>query len=213
MTLTDFLDYILPDVPGCPSPVASRAALRAATDFLSRSQAWVEVQDPIAVVANQQEYELDAPSGARVIDVLAIHTRAGELMPLTLDQLPRVYADWQTVEGNVPAHYTRGFDFTTFRVYPKPTEPNGETLRVQAVYTLRDTATAIPDEIVRMYGEAIASGAKERLMTMPGVAWKDLQLAQYHATKYQEGLNEARIRSAMGNTLASVAARPRRFGQ
>lgn len=213
MLISNFLPYVLPDVPGCPTAVAKAAVRLAAKEFLTDTGAWNEIQDPVTVVANAQEYDLEAPSGARCIDLKDIYTSCGRLTPKTIDQLSIVMPDWATAEGNIPAYYTRAFDFTTYRVFPKPTAPNGMVMRPHAVYTLLDTATAIPDEIVERYAEVIASGAKARLMTMPKVAWQDLQLAGYHKGVFEEGKSVARITAAHNKTSGAARAKPRRFGQ
>lgn len=215
MTLLDFVDkYVMADVPGCPTAVAKEKAFKAAQDFLTFSQVWVEVQDPEYVVARVRDYPLWAPTGARCIDILNIYTRAGALVPRTIQQLADEMPNWQSAEGSVPQFYTRSFDFTTFYVYPLPTDPGDETLSVHGVYTLKEGATSILDEIVERFGEVIAHGAKERLMTMAGgVTWANPQLAIYHRNEYDTGRSVARITAAHGKTSGAAVARPRRFGQ
>lgn len=213
ISLSDLLDRILPDTPGCPSAVARAALLRTAIDFLTKSHAWSEVQDPVDVTADEAEYFLEAPTGARCIEILHVYTRAGELIPATLAQIASIWPDWQVAQGSAPSHYTRAHDYTSLRVYPMPTAPNGETLTVHAVYTLKDTADSIPDVIVNAWGDVLAHGAKARLMTMPGVTWKDLELARYHLTEYEGGRAEARIQAELDRTPAAPRVKPRRFGQ
>lgn len=213
MLLNDFLKYVLPDVPGCPSAVAKQKLLEAATDFLTRSQAWNEVQYAQRVQPDQQEYWLDAPSGARCIDVLDVYTVAGHLIPVTLGQLAQVMPDWQTAEGSTPTYYTRAFDFETLRVFPKPTQPGSETLTVHAVYTLTDRSATIPDVIAQRYAEPIAHGTKFRLMTMPRAQWQDLKLAEYHRSEFESGVSMALITATHGKTAGSARVQPRRFGQ
>lgn len=213
MTLTDFLDFILPTVPGCPSPVAKKAAIEAAIEFLTESQAWNEIQDALPVADNAQEYDLDAPTGARCIDIKAVYTRCGELVPVTIEQLAARMSDWQAAEGNVPQLYTRAFDFTTFRVYPKPTEPGVETMRVHGVYTLKRSSTTIPDDIVDRYGKSIASGALRDLLVIPKTTWQDLNLAVFHKNEFETAKTMAKITAAHGKTAGAISVRPRRFGQ
>jgi hypothetical protein len=213
MTLDDFLRYVLPDVSGCPSVTARQAVLEAAIDFLTFSGAWSEIQDPVAIMANIAEYDLEAPSGARCIDVKEVFTRAGALTPLTLRQLAVLMPNWQTAEANAPAYYTRAFDFTSIRVYPMPTDPNGETLSMHAVYTLKDDATTIPDEIVQRYRKVIAAGAKATLMGMSKVAWADPVNAARHQSEFDSGKVVARITANHDKTTGCVVVPARRFGQ
>jgi hypothetical protein len=213
MTLEDFCKYVLPDVPGCPTFTAKQAVLAAATEFLTFSGAWNEIQDPVDVQDNVSEYDLDAPSGARAIDIKAIYTTSGELVPVTLRELAQILPTWQTAEGSAPAYYTRAFDFTTIRVYPKPVNPPAETLTMHVVYTLKDTATTIPDAIVQRYQEPIASGAKARLMVMAKVAWSDPKLALYHKAMFDDGKLAARVTASHDKTPAGLYVPARAFGQ
>jgi hypothetical protein len=213
MLITDFLKYVLPAVPGCPTAVAKQAVMEAVEEFLTNSQAWNEVQDPVPVAANVQEYDLEAPTGGRCIDIRAIYTLAGELVPKTIEQLAHALPAWQTAEGSVPHFYTRAFDFTTFRVYPMPIDPGEETMRVHGVYTLKDTATAINDELVYRYRQAFADGAKAILMKQPKTTWQDLKLSAHHRDEFETAMSMAKITAAHGKTAGAISVRPRKFGQ
>lgn len=213
MKAADFLKYVLPHVPGCPSVTARQAVLDAAREFLSESQVWDEIQDPIPVADDVQEYDLEAPVGALCIDVREIYLRTGTLIPVTVAQLSSVLPDWQTAQGSQPRFYTRSFDFSSIRIFPKPLEPAGQTMRVHGVYTLSEAATDIPDAIVARYREPIASGAKYRLMVLPGQTWTDLRLAEHHKNKFDDAVMTARITAQHGKTAGSAAVRPRAFGR
>lgn len=214
MTLLDFLDdNVMADVPGCPTAVAKKALLKTAIDFLSVSKAWSEVQDPIAVVDGVADYDFDAPTGARCIEIKAVYTKTGEIDGVNMTELALRMPNWQDAAGSSPLMYTRAFDFSSLRVYPMPTNPNGETLRVHAVYTLTDTATSIPDDIVQRYADALSCGTKARLMLIPKTDWQDLKLAGYHKGEYETARSVAQITAAHDKTAGAVRARPRRFGQ
>jgi hypothetical protein len=216
MTITDFLKYVLSDVSGCPTATAKQAVLDAATEFLTYTGAWNEIQDPITLLTNVSEYDLEAPTGARCIDILAVYSSfspSGELIPVTMEQLARDIPNWNTAEGNLPSHYTRAFDFRAIRVFPLPTDPGAATLRMHAVFTLKDTATTIPDDIVWRYREQIASGAKARLMIMSKVPWRDLESAAIHSGIFDSGKLAAKVTAAHGKTRGAIFVPPRVFGQ
>lgn len=212
MTLDDFLKYVLPDVPGCPAIVARQAVTDSADDFLTFSGVWSEVQDAFALADGVNEYDLEAPAGARCIDVRAVYTSVGALTPVTVDELARRLPNWQSATGSCPSYYTRGFDFTTLRVYPRPENPNGETIAVHAVYTLKDSTSSIPDIIVQRYRDVIADGAKAKLKSMSKVAWADLARAAVHKEDFEAGKVTARITALHGNTAGSITVPSRRFG-
>lgn len=212
MDITDFNEYVYPDVRGCPTADVTRAVRDAATEFLTFSGAWKEVQEPMPLVADERQYFLSAPTDGRCIDILNVYTLAGELIPQTLQQLAVTFPDWQSCEGNVPSHYTRAKDYTSIDVYPLPTDPGSETLTFHAVYTLRDTATTIPDEIVYRYKDALVSGALKRLLAMARTPWQDLKLAAYHAGQFQDAKEAARITARHDKTAGHITVPSRVFG-
>jgi hypothetical protein len=216
MLIADFVKYVLPDVQGCPTGTAKLAVIDAATEFLTFSGAWSEVQDAIALSDNNAEYDLEAPSGARCIDLRAVYasfSSDGKLIPVSMDQLAVAIPSWQTAESNLPSHYTRAFDYTTIRVFPLPTDVDGHSIRPHASYTLKETATSIPDVIVQRYREVISSGAKARLMVMSKVNWRDIESAKFHLDRFENGKLAAKVIAEHGNTKSSVFVPPRAFGQ
>jgi hypothetical protein len=215
MTLDDFLKYVLPEVPGCPTVTAKQAVLDAADEFLTFTGAWDEVQDAIPLLADVQEYELEAPTGARCIDLKAVYTRAGQLEGVTIRQLAVLLPNWQSAEASHPSHYTRAFDFSNIRVYPLPTAPDGETIAMHAVYTVTDRATTIPDVIVQRYREPIAAGAKARLQRMsPKVAtWADARAAKERQDEFEDGKLAARVTANHSKTTGALYVPARAFGQ
>lgn len=215
MLITDFLKYVLPEVPGCPTVSAKQAILDSATEFLTYSGAWNELQDPIALSALNNEYDLDAPTGARCIDIRAVYATfysTGHLQPATMTQIALLFPQWATATANLPSHYTRAFDFNTIRVFPIPDNPNGEVIRIHAVYTLKADATLIPDDIVERYREVIAAGAKTRLLRM-GAQWKDMAMSAFYKTEFENGKLVAKVTAEHGKTRGYVTAPARRFGQ
>jgi hypothetical protein len=214
MQISDLLPRVLPDVPGCPSAVARDAILKAADQFFTDSAIWDEVQDPIEVVDGQADYDLEAPSGARCINVKTVYGNSGyELTGVDLMQLANAMPDWQTAAASTPRLYTRAFGFDFIRVFPLPTNPVAETLRVHGVYTVKDTSTTLPDEVMQRYADEIASGAKYRLMVQPRTTWQDLKLAQFHRDIFLSGIASARITAAHGKTTVAARVQPRRFGR
>lgn len=72
MKLDDLYPLVLPFVPELPLPTVDQHIKLAAQEFYRRSHAWRETLDPITLVADQTEYDLDAPvSGTRIEKVLS----------------------------------------------------------------------------------------------------------------------------------------------
>jgi hypothetical protein len=217
MTLDDFLVYVLPDVPGCPSALAKQAVLDTAIDFLTHSKAWNEVQDPITLLAGtgSNVFDLEAPVGARCIDLRNVYTSwgSGQLVGKTLREISMILPTWQIAEANLPTWFTRAQDFSTFTVYPIPTTTNGETITPHAVYTLKRTATTLPDDIVDRFRDAIADGAKFRLKSMTKKTWSDPARSKVHRDDYEAARSRALVESIRDKTPGALTVTPRRFGQ
>ena len=218
MLIADFLnEFVYPDVVGCSAADMTLAVRRAATEFFIETGAWNEIQDPVPLVARTNEYGLDAPTGALVIDVRDVYATwmvNGRLIPTTIAQLAYEMPNWASAEADRASRYTRAFDFTSIRVYPLPTAPtSSDVMRIHAVYSLKRSATTIPDDIVERWGEVIASGAKSRLMVMPRVKWFEPKLAVYHGDLFASAKLAAKVNAEMSKTRGVVTAAPRAFGR
>lgn len=228
MLITDFARHVTQWAPGAPSASVAQAILDAAKQFLTETQVWNEVQQPIPLQANVQTYDMDAPIGARCIaikDIYAPYLSTGRLRGVTLDELARMMPNWQTAQasGNdlgpqsgSPSIYTRAFDFTTFNLYPMPVAPLPTTngyLQVHGVYTLLDSATSIPDDVVERYREAIVLGARARLQAMPAQTWTNERQAADAAQQFKTHIFRARVDALHAKTNGNTAVTPRVFGR
>lgn len=211
--IVDLLKFVLPEVSGCPSATAKLAIIDAAKEFLTFSGVWNEIQDPVVLEEGEPNYDLEAPTGARCINLKAVYApwaSRGELQGLTSDQLP---VDWQTAEGNLPYAYTRAMDFSSIRVYPIPTNVDGTSaIRMHAIYTLKDTATSMPDDIVERYRDAICDGAKARLMVKPKQTWTDLATAAYYQAMFNDKKLVAKVHAEHSKTRGNITVPPLKFG-
>lgn len=72
MKLDDLYPLVLPFVPELPLPTVDQHIKLAAQEFYRRSHAWRETLDPITLVADQSDYDVDSPvSGARIEKLLS----------------------------------------------------------------------------------------------------------------------------------------------
>lgn len=220
MLIDDFLATVAPDLPGCPTPSLRLAVIAAAKEFFTESMVWDEIQDEVQIIANVQDYSLDAPeAGVKCIGLKAIYAPwmvRGQLIGSTMADIARELPTWNTATGGLPSHYTRAFDFDNFRVFPIPSNvpASGSTVRPHAIYTITDAATKLPDDMVLRYGEAIASGAKYRLMLQPKKTWSaDAALAAYHKQQFEDGKIRAKVDAMHSKTTGDHYVPPRIFGR
>jgi hypothetical protein len=213
MTLDDFLVYVLPEVPGCPRQIAAQAVLDAAIDFMTFSQVWNEIQDPIALVDGVYEYDLSAGwTYARAIDIREIYTPNGRLIGKTMREIADLIPNWQVQTSSEPLYYSRAATYDTIRVFPIPQLPT-DSMTVDAVYTLRESATVIPDVVVQRWRRPIADGALARLQLMAGAAWFNERRGLRHEQDFERARADARITAMIDKASGSVRVPGRLFGR
>lgn len=212
MKIEALLRYLLPDVPGVPDVTANQALLLSTIEFCVLTHAWDEIQDPVNLSDDENEYDIDVPQGARVVAIKNIWTTAGELTPVTMSRLQQLLPSWQIATGPVPSYYNAPDDLGSFRVYPIPTDAGGLGITLRAAYAPSLSATSVPDSVVNRYLETILCGAKHRLMATPGKGWSNAPLAVYHQQRFDDGVNRAKIDILHDKTQGSLKVKPVRFG-
>mgnify|MGYP003577447698 CR=1 FL=1 len=68
-TFEKFFPDLLPQVPGCPEPVAEQALKRAAQRFCELTFAWRVRLDAISLAAGTDEYELPLPDRSELVRI------------------------------------------------------------------------------------------------------------------------------------------------
>jgi hypothetical protein len=212
MTPTDLLPYILPEVPGAPDTLVKQAIMRSANEFCREAGVWNEIQDPLIVLDNINEYEIDTPTGAQLVTIKSIWMVNRELVPVTMERLQELIPNWQEAKGSDPAYYNAANDYTSFRIYPIPYGANKAKMTVRAVYTPNQFGTFLPQFLVDIYLDEILAGAKFRLMSMPGKAWSNGELALLNKAMFDDGITKAKVFEAHDKVAGSPRVRPVRFG-
>lgn len=194
--------FVLPEVIGCPEPLLAQQIMLTAHSFCTETGVWDEVQDPILTSAGIADYEIDAPASAEMLRVRSVWLDGRELSPKQM-RTPLV-ANFGT-----PSSYHAALARGQITLDAKPQAK--QSLVVRAVYAPKLTGQALPDFLLLRYVLAIASGAKARLMLMPGQAWSNPALAQFHAAQYQGAVIDARIDMERDNLTGSLRVKPRPF--
>ena len=211
-----FMPWVLINVPGVAEVAATQAVKDATIEFCELSLVHQADHDPVTVVANLVDYDLEAPvTGTRVFKVMRAWFKGKMLSPAAPDQVndPSVYN--QSIPGyeektGDPAAYLQK-DSSTFSLMPIPTTTvaNAVTMRV-ALVPLR-SATTIADFLYENWGEFIAHGASARLLSMINRPWSNPNAAAYHRTRFQVGVNQARLQANKGYTRANLQMQFRRI--
>ena len=209
----ELLIDVLPEVPGCPPELAIREIRYAAMEFCEKTLIHQVTLDPISLKAGLSTYDIDAPDGHRVERIMKAWCKDKELTPVAPDMIPtpegyNAKIPGVTVSKGTPVAYTQPtVDTAIFLPIPDQDYRAAVTMRV-ALVPLR-TSTEFEDFIFEQWGEAIACGAKARLMITPGKPYSNTEAAGLNQQRYVSGVNDARQSAVRGYVRSSLRVKLR----
>ncbi len=207
-TLSDFYPYVLPDIPGCPEITADVALRASLIEFCEKSLIIQRDHDPITVILNKTDYDLEPPTGQLVSKVMRAWYKDTKLDPVAPDNV-----DAATVYNSLFANASikkadpRQFlqkDERTITVHPVPKETAANALTLRVALKPTRKATVFDDVLYEDYAEGVAHGAKYRLLSMANKPWTNGPAAANALTLFNAAVNVARNRAARGNTRGNV---------
>lgn len=192
-----FYPLVLPDVIGCPDPMLAMAVRNAAREFCERTGIIFEWCDPVAADGTTNLFDFDISTGQELVKVIRAIVDDVEYPVFSYKDLP---SDWQSSEPASIGHKVIQLDQENYRVYPIPSSGSIITLMVATKPTM--TATSGADDLLNLYGETIAYGAKARLMMIQKQSWTDYALAKFNRDQFN-----SEIRSVSNGAFAQRAPR------
>jgi hypothetical protein len=210
MTRDQFLALVMPDVIECPLPMVMAAANDVMEDFCRRTSCWTEILDPAPTVAGEAFIELDAPSGAVILDLQAVSVGDHPATAKRMKDIALSRSGWASARATRAEHYEFN-SVSGVRLWPTP--DTGDIL-VVAIARLAPqmSMTDLPDQVMRSNASAIAAGVKSNLMRKPKKAWTDLQSAVIYGGEYEQGVFEASNNALGAGSTEDVMVKPVRFG-
>lgn len=211
----DFLDYVMPHVPGCTKEMAVLEIRNTTIEFCERTLILQRDHDPLSVVANQQDYDFEPPQGYLVHKVMKAFYKTRELTPLTPDQLTDVFAYRDSVAGE-NATKTEPYriyqkDERTFSLHPWPSETVENALTMRVALKPTRTSSNIEDVIFEDWLDAIAAGALVRLHLSPAKPYTLPNAAALNQQTYLAKTNEARQKAIRGHVRGNQQIKLRRI--
>lgn len=181
--IEQFLPDVLPEVPGCPEPMAERQILDATIRFCRDTYAWQDEVDELEVPKGSTRFELGAEwqngiFGSQIIAVTHVGDRAFRFDGRTL-----------SVDG----------------------AQEGETLPIRAALQPERSASRVPDFLYEDHREAIAAQALSRLLLQSRVDWANPELAGVYRQDYANAVNEQKVRQARDYSDQPQRIQPVRF--
>lgn len=197
--LTDVLPYLAAD----PSdPVTEYAIRRTVVDFCADTLLWRYIPDSQDVVAGEAYYDLDAPNGGQVNNVLYAKLDGVPLINKSVEWLNANEPRWDTDSG-VSKYFTQlDSDQLILALVPDSSYTDGLSMML-SLYPSAES-TSFPSWIANQYGYTIALGAVSRLMLMPQKPWTDLAVGSAFKSEYEGNKSNARADAVMALSRASV---------
>lgn len=180
--------------------MAIRALRESAIEFCSISQCWLYSPPPIDVVANQGAYAPQLPASplsARLGVVRSAKFNGRPLLPTSWAVVDAM-DEWGAATGPVTSYTTdnNGQSVSLIKA-PEVSAPGALILRVSLVPSR--AATDVPDFLFDDYEDAIAAGAKFRLLqaTNPG-------LSQVYRQRFLQAAAKASNAQAQGRSATPI---------
>lgn len=200
----DLINDVLPHLAADPSePVTLNAIKRTVIEFCSGAWIWKAFQDPIAVRAGINTYDLEPEQGADVTTVLAAELDGLPLKPRDIPWLNNELPRWKTVGGTVK--YFTQLDTESLILAPLPDVSIASGLTITLAQQPSQAATGFPSWIYNQYVYAIVDGAVSRLMLMANKGWSDAATGLDRRMKF-----EAAIANARHSAVSALGSAPQR---
>lgn len=214
-TYEQFLDHVMPHVPGCTPDMAVQAIRNTAIEFCERTLILQRDHEPVTVTANVQDYDFAPPRNYLVHKVMKAWFKNRELVPLTPDQVSDPFAYRSSIAGE-NANKTEPYwlyqkDERTFSVLPWPVETVNEAVTMRVALKPTRASTTIEDVIYEDWLEAIAAGALVRLQMSPAKPYTLPNAAALNQQIYMTKTNEARQKAIRGHVRGNQQIKLRRI--
>lgn len=204
-SLYAFLPQVAVSVPGCPDIVAIDAIRDAIIRMCEIAPVWKYTFDPMDVVANSADYQLDVPTGAYVFSIHEVVFSGTPLAPTTPAAIDNSIISWRDKTGT-PTMFYRGPD-DTINLALTPATSAASALIVTAVLEPLRTAVSVEDFMFQRYQPHVTLGATGMLLSAPGKPWSNPQLGAAMIADFGVACNH--VRSDLFSDYANVRLRAR----
>lgn len=201
---SEYLSGVRMWVSQCPEPVMETAVRDAAARLCNDSLIIRSTLDSITATVGNASYILTEPSDTYIVSAVSVLYNDNPLIAKTEEELDECDPGWRTAENS---------DGIQFYFQPIPsqitlnraplTEVSGGI--VVKVATMPDAdCEGGADLLYQEYREFICHGAIGKLKRMKDKAWEDQAGAAYHENQFNFGIQRAKARARMGNTIKST---------
>jgi hypothetical protein len=206
---SDWTPDVAIDVPGCPAPTIELAVKQTVIDFCERTHWLRRTPLPIDATSGAGAKSFGSPlivAGENVQAILKAWLSGEPIEVVGPDDVEDDWPDWKTRVGDPERIVMESID--TYYIVPAlaVTRAAALTLKIAVGYTL--AATGCDDSIRQHWRDAIADGAKARLMSIPNQKWTSPELAGVWQQRYVSAVKGAEIRALRTPARRPLATKP-----
>ena len=202
--LADFHSRVMPHLPGCSVPLVNQFIVDAAIQFCEATGAIRQTMDAITLVPDMGVYDFDAPSQQQVVRITRAFLDGREIRLVPLNEAPTP----QDRTGEPVFLHTISTDsYPEFVLTPAPDKAYSLVLEVASRPTR--TATALADDLLTLWLEAITAGAIGAGQRIPAQPFTDPAGAGQRYAEFRSHISRARINASMGRVQGTQRVRGR----
>ena len=194
----ELIPEIIPDVAGCPVPLAKRTFRNACVDFFKRSEAWVHRPAPLTPVKGLTELDIDVPAQTRCHKILTLDYKGNKLQPTSEVLLDDRVPCWRGAQGQPKVFFK--LPGNRLRLSPTPVMTEALVMAISVALTPSRDSTGIDEVVLEEHYEALLAGTFNRLMSMRDQPWSNPQLAAAYGMQFEQAITEAKRNSKADNT-------------
>jgi hypothetical protein len=202
-----FLPEVLPYIPSCPDTIAVNAIRNAVIEFCAQSYAWLVDNDPLTLLANVAEYDLDKPTQSEVVNIVQATVGTRPILPRSTDEMVRLYStSWQQRKGS-PMYFQRLRPDEVLRLIPCPDAAFaalGEKLNVRVALQPARTATGCDNLLYDTWLEELAAGARARIFALTGQSFYNPSEAMVQGRIFSRAITDAKIEFNKSNVRTDM---------
>ena len=205
MQLTELLTRVFDDIPSVPQALALRALSDALREFCRRTYAWREPLEDTPIPAGEPLIDLSIGQGTNIIAVPELRLDGAKIDPAAPEEVQQLRRRPREGDPIGFVHYPTG----QLELLPSPKRDHVLSGTIVVAPTLGATNLNMPNHIGNEYGDALAAGAKMRLVKMPAQPWSAPDMMQLYASEFYMAVSEAKLRAAtsMGDAPLQVQMR------
>jgi len=212
ISIDDFLDDVMPELPGCTEFLAINRLRFAAIEFCRRSLISQETVEELDLDQDEPELVISAPNNSvRVYRIMWIKSPHRTLTPASKQPLTDRSRDWTTFgTADWPMGYVR-LSSDTVHLIPTPSEDKSGVITAHVACIPTREATKLDVILIDEYREAIAAGALSRLLNMGKEPWYDPSSAQQYAIDFASEISNARASVNKDQLMADTRVQFNKF--